>query len=327
MRIANPIYDSTFKYLLQDETAARLLVGAILGEEVVSLRPHPTEFSVHLDADGEADAAARPPPANLTVYRIDFAAVVETAAGERRQVLVEIQKAEYPEDIMRFRRYLGEHYAEPGNVTVDEADGRPRALPLTTIYFLGHRLAHTEATVLKVGREYVDAVTGERLREREAFVESLTHDSYVIQIPLLPDRRRNDLERLMGVFDQSRRTANRHFLEVDETDLPAKYAPVLRRLLVAAGSREVRDAMIVEDEVVAHLVRKDRDIAERDQTIAERDQVIAERNEDHRRAQRDHRRARPGHRRARGDHPAPGDRARGAQTPAERRMSEARTRT
>ena len=293
MRIANPIYDSTFKYLLQDETAAGLLIGAILGEEVVSLRAHPTEFSVRVDADREADAAARPPPANLTVYRIDFAAVVETAAGERRQVLVEIQKAEYPEDIMRFRRYLGEHYAEPGNVTASEADGRTRALPLTTIYFLGHRLAHTEATVLKVGREYIDAVTGERLREREEFVESLTHDSYVIQIPLLPDHRRNDLERLMGVFDQSRRTSSRHFLEVDESELPAKYAPVLRRLLGAAGSREVRDAMIVEDEVVSHLVRKDRriaevvaerdqaivDIAERDQTIVEQGETIAERDQ------------------------------------------------
>ena len=279
MRIANPIYDSTFKYLLQDETAARLLIGAILGEEVVSLRPHPTEYSVPIDADREADAAARPPPANLTVYRIDFAAVVETEAGERRQVLVEIQKAEYPEDIMRFRRYLGEHYAAPGNVTASEAGGRPRALPLTTIYFLGHRLAHTEATVLKVGREYVDAVTGERLYEREEFVESLTHDSYVIQIPLLPDHRRNDLERLMGVFDQSRRTADRHFLEVDEAELPPKYAPVLRRLLGAAGSREVRDAMIVEDEVVSHLVRKDREIAERDQSLAERDQTIAERDQ------------------------------------------------
>ena len=49
MRIANPIYDSTFKFLLQDEAAAKLLVAAILGEEVESLRPHPTEFSVRID--------------------------------------------------------------------------------------------------------------------------------------------------------------------------------------------------------------------------------------------------------------------------------------
>ena len=136
--------------------------------------------------------------------------------------------------------------------------------------------------MLKVGRECVDAVTGERLREREEFVESLTHDSYVIQIPLLPDRRRNDLERLLGVFDQSLRTRNWRFVEVDEAELPPRYSPVLWRLLYAAGSREVRDAMIVEDEVVSHLVRKDRRIAEvvaeRDEALAERRQAIAERD-------------------------------------------------
>ena len=279
MRIANPIYDSTFKYLLQDETAARLLVGAILDEEVERLRPHPTEFSVRIDPEREADATRHPPPSNLTVYRIDFAAVIRTAKGERRQVLIEIQKAEYPEDILRFRRYLGAHYADAGNLVVSETDGRAHALPLTTIYFLGHRLAHTEATVLKVGREYVDAVTGERLDKREAFVEALTHDSYVVQIPLLCDHRRNDLERLMGVFDQSRRTGSGHFLEVDEAEMPPRYTPVLRRLLGAAGSREVRDAMIVEDEVLAHLVRKDRRIAEREETIAAHEETIAEREE------------------------------------------------
>ena len=235
------------------------------------------------------------------------------------------------------RRYLGEHYAAPSNVTASEAGGRPRALPLTTIYFLGHRLAHTDATVLKVGREYVDAVTGERLREREEFVESLTHDSYVIQIPLLPDHRRNDLERLMGVFDQSRRTSSRHFLEVDESELPPKYAPVLRRLLGAAGSREVRDAMIVEDEggvasgAQGPAHRGGRRGAGRGHCGARpshrrhcgaRPSPRGARP-GHRRARGDHRGARPGprgarpgHRRARGDRSASGDRARGAQTPA-----------
>ena len=84
MRIANPIYDSTFKFLLQDEAAAKLLVAAILGEEVESLRPHPTEFSVRIDPDQVAAPSRHPQPAKLTVCRIDFAAVIRTAAGERR---------------------------------------------------------------------------------------------------------------------------------------------------------------------------------------------------------------------------------------------------
>ena len=38
MRIANPMYDAAFKYLTDDQAAARLLVGAVLGEEVESLQ-------------------------------------------------------------------------------------------------------------------------------------------------------------------------------------------------------------------------------------------------------------------------------------------------
>jgi len=35
VRIANPIYDVVFKYLLDDEKVARLLLSALLGKEVL----------------------------------------------------------------------------------------------------------------------------------------------------------------------------------------------------------------------------------------------------------------------------------------------------
>ena len=44
-----------------------------------------------------------------------------------------------------------------------ERDGRARALSPTTIRFLGHRPARTEATAPQVGREYVEAAVGGRL--------------------------------------------------------------------------------------------------------------------------------------------------------------------
>lgn len=34
MRIANPMYDAVFKHLLEDPASAKLIVGAILGEEL-----------------------------------------------------------------------------------------------------------------------------------------------------------------------------------------------------------------------------------------------------------------------------------------------------
>ena len=43
MRIANPIYDVVFEYLLDDEKVARLVLSALLGREVLDLQFRPTE--------------------------------------------------------------------------------------------------------------------------------------------------------------------------------------------------------------------------------------------------------------------------------------------
>ena len=59
MRIANPMYDAAFKYLMDDQAAARVLVGAVLGEEVVSLQPLPQERSGRAHAGGGAGEIRR----------------------------------------------------------------------------------------------------------------------------------------------------------------------------------------------------------------------------------------------------------------------------
>ena len=272
LRIANPMYDAVFKHLLEDADAARLIVGTILGEEIDELRMLPQESSVRVEP-----LPGSPREADFTVNRVDFAATIRTAAGDRLRVLIEVQKSHYSDDIMRFRQYLGEHYAdERAVVTVQE---RRRALPLLTIYFLGRRLPNTEATVLKVVRRYMDAVTGAELPAREDFVEALTHDCYVVQVPRLPAHRRNDLEKLLAIFDQSLRTEDRHVLELDGAAIPDAYAPVLRRLQAAAADREVARSMAFEDEIIGEWTRMQRGMDERDKTIAEKDEAIAEAQE------------------------------------------------
>ena len=268
MRIANPMYDAAFKYLMDDQAAARLLVGAVLGEEVVSLEALPQERVAR-----SSPAAPGEPPsgAMLTVRRVDFAATVRTATGERLRVLVEVQKARFTDEVMRFREYLGRHYADRDNYD-EGADGRRRHRPLRAIYILGECLPRTATTVLRVAREYVDGVSGERLSEREEFVEASSHDCWVVQVPLLASRRRTDLERLLSVFDQELRVpGDRHVLEVDEREIPERYAPVLRRLQKAAASVEVADSMALEDEVAETWGRMKRESAAKDTALAEKD--------------------------------------------------------
>ena len=265
MRIANPMYDAAFKYLMDDQAAARLLVGAVLREEVVSLEALPQERAARTlpaAAPGETPSGEM-----LTVRRVDFAATVRTAEGEHLRVLVEVQKARFTDEVMRFREYLGRHYADRDNYD-EGTDGRRRHRPLRAIYILGECLPRTAATVLRVAREYVDGVSGERLCEREEFVEALSHDCWVVQVPLLASRRRTDLERLLSVFDQELRVpGERHVLEVDEREIPDRYTPVLRRLEVAAASVEVADSMALEDEVAETWGRMKRESAAKDAAL------------------------------------------------------------
>jgi len=93
MQIANPIYDVVFKFLMEDTDSAILLLSAIIDEPIETLDFLPQEKIFQL--------AAR----SLTVYRLGFCAKIKTKHGHK-QVLIEIQKAKLPSDIMRFRRYL-----------------------------------------------------------------------------------------------------------------------------------------------------------------------------------------------------------------------------
>ena len=254
MRIANPMYDAAFKYLMDDQAAARLLVGAVLGEEVETLQALPQERSVR-------PSSPAPSGEMLTVRRVDFAATVRTAGGERLRVLVEVQKARFTDEVMRFREYPGRHYADRDN-SDEGADGRRRHRPLRAIYILGECLPRTAATVLRVAREYVDGVNGQRLSERDEFVEALSHDCRVVQVPLLASRRRTDLERLLSVFDQELRAPGE------------RYDPVLRRLEGAAASVEVADSMALEDAVTETWGRMKRESAQKDAALAEKDAAL-----------------------------------------------------
>ncbi|HLA34713.1 MAG TPA: hypothetical protein VJ001_07580, partial [Rhodocyclaceae bacterium] len=190
------------------------------------------------------------------------------------------------------RRYLGSQYKDPKNVepaaTGLDADhpGRKKALPIVTIYFLGHALAHTDAAVIRVSRECRDLVTGEALKEKEYFIESLTHDSYIVQIPHLHPERRSELEQMLQVFDQKNIHGDKHLLEIDENQVPEVYRPILRRLQRAIAEKEMAYAMDVEDEILADMQELERGI-ERER--AEKERALAEK--EHERSEKERERA------------------------------------
>jgi hypothetical protein len=265
VRIANPIYDVVFKYLLDDEKVAKLMLSALLGREILQLEFRATEVRSEVP---------RPLGADILVLRLDFAAVVRLEDGSAKLVLIEIQKAHSPMDVLRFRRYLGAQYASGENVYEDAA-GRKQALPLVTIYFLGEGLGDIDAPVVKVNRHYTDAATGEEISIQDPFVEALTHDSIVVQIDRLKGRRRTDLERLLMVFDQAlAERSDPHWLDILEENFPERYREVLRRLVRAMAEKEVRDGMDVEDDFVVTLQDQARQVEMAQRTIEEQGKAL-----------------------------------------------------
>ena len=98
MRIANPLYDHAFKYLMSNEKLAKKVLSTILEEEVIELELNQQEIVVPAQA------------AKFTLFRLDFKAVIEDENGKREKVMIELQKSKLPTNLLRFRNYIGYSY-------------------------------------------------------------------------------------------------------------------------------------------------------------------------------------------------------------------------
>lgn len=259
IQIANPIYDSVFKYLMEDERIAKTLLSALLKKEVVAVETRRNEYT-----NGVRD--------NISMFRIDFGAHVKEPDGTIRLVLIKLQKTWLETETLRFRQYLGAQYSNPENVpSENNKDGY--AIPMVAIYLLGHRVGDINVPVLYVKHKAYD-YDGNVVTDGipDPFVESLIHDSIIVQIPLLHGQVNNRLEKVLSVFDQSQKNgSDRHVLNVNDSsfddDDDMQY--LLRRLLMAAANAQLRQEMNVEDEYFKALEDRDTALMMKDKKLAE----------------------------------------------------------
>jgi len=243
MLIANPIYDTVFKYLMEDLPSAKTFLSTVIGEDIEELQFLPQERTGRISSLG------------VTVFRLDFCAVVRTSEGGHRRVLIELQKSNSGFDIRRFRRYLAENYheANPATVSGQSKADRERenpVLPILSIYLLGFPLTELKGrSALRIRRQYEDAVTGEVLKVRDDFIEKLTHDCYVLQLSEIHQRRRSKLERLMSIFEQLNLVANQHLKEYAD-QVPEEFAHVIERLRHAALDEKLLSEIELEREIM-----------------------------------------------------------------------------
>ena len=265
--VANPIYDSVFKYLMEDERVAKTVLSALLKKDVVSVELRPHEYANETND-------------KISMFRIDFGARIRTGENETELILIELQKTWVETETLRFRQYLGAQYSDKNNIDKQKGDHKGFAYPMVTIYIMGHRVGDIDVPVLYVSHKAYD-YDGHEVKKGmpDPFVESLVHDSIIVQIPLLHGVINNCLDKVLSVLDQTKRAKDDpHLLCLDES----VYADnndmnyIVHRLTAAASNPMMRQNMNVEDEYYSAIEDRDTAIMNRDKKIKEQNGKIKE---------------------------------------------------
>ena len=247
MLIANPIYDATFKYLLENNRVARFLIGVILDCKVLTLEQVATEHAKKNTDSGQ-----------IELYRKDFAATIETKEEGKKRVIIEMQKAKTLGDISRFRKYLGGEYTKS-------------ELPIIAIYILGFNLS-VDCAAFSAYPEYRNLRTNEPLKVKDGFVDKLTHKAYFVQTPHIKPSLNSKLDMVLSLFEQANFASEDKTLKTFpfETDDP-DFKELLGVLHYAAADEKVRreldEELYFQDYVEEVFGKTFRELQEKDDEL------------------------------------------------------------
>lgn len=96
--IPNAIYDVVFKYLMEDNESAKIILSTLINEKIKKLTFEPVSHTEKI-RDTESDK-------DIKLFHLDFTALIELPDGGEELIMIELQKAQIGGDIFRFKRYI-----------------------------------------------------------------------------------------------------------------------------------------------------------------------------------------------------------------------------
>ncbi len=245
MRIANPLYDHAFKYLMSNERLARKVLSVLLEKKVLAVELSQQEVVV--------DDEAR----NFTMYRLDFKAQIEDEHGNVETVLIELQKSKLPTNLLRFRRYLSHSYAQSHKV---EEDGKEiqKIYPIIAIYLLGYNLSDISEMAVIVDNQIKNFDSKEVLEVEDDFTKYLTHKCIVLQVRRLPEKRQSRIEKFMSLFNQAWIADQNYILDLKE--VPEEFKDLAEYLTRPLIDNNLRQKLEVEQEVEDLFARQEAEL-------------------------------------------------------------------
>ena len=240
--VVNPIYDTVFKYIMQDEKVAKVLIGNILKTKVVSIQMNNNEYAAML-------------PDGKKVFKLDFSATILDKDGKHQLVHIEVQKALEEGEIMRFRSYLGAIYMDSTkkyletiqNPKTQEEITVEHPLPIHSIYILGHELGDGLSESVMHGENIFKDQDGNiiQIPANNDYINGLTHTVTFVIAPLTKKNVKTHLDRLLTIFSDI--TPNSQEIELDEYyDDSEDYRTLMRALQRASADKQLRGNLDLE---------------------------------------------------------------------------------
>jgi hypothetical protein len=246
MKIINPLYDKSFKYLMENNKLAKKVLSVILDVEVLEVALSQQETTLPDEIRG------------LTLFRLDFKAMIREAGGTEKIVLIELQKSKYITDIQRFRNYLGSSYltkpskgeSDPRTpkMMVEEKPSEYHSIyPIIAIYILGYNLDDLPYMAVSVNREVINSVNHEKVEVKSFFIDHLTHQAHIIQLRRLPEKRQTRLEQFLTLFDQSQCISDHYILDLKQ--IPKGFEDIARYLQGPVMDEQFRRQLEAEEQL------------------------------------------------------------------------------
>ena len=235
MKIINPLYDKAFKYLMQNEKIAKKVLSVILNQEVLEVDLSQQETVVADEKRG------------FTLFRLDFKALIVDENGNKKKVLIELQKSKYSTDLERFRSYLGSNYLKTETKTDKDGKETTAIYPIITIYILGYKIDDIPYMAVRVNHKIINASTNKTIKINSEFINHLNHQSHILQVKRLPPERRSRLEKFLVLFNQAWVTDKKYILDLQ--DVSEEFVDIAKYLQGPVMNDEFRRQLEAEEEI------------------------------------------------------------------------------
>lgn len=298
--IPNPIYDVVFKYLMEDMESATIVLSTLINQKIKNLKLEPITHAEKRPNLTQAEIQDPKTKEDIRLFHLDFTATVELPDGTEEVIMIELQKASLPDDILRFKRYISKNFqrkleVERPHPTSGGLEIVEKPLRLIPIFILNFRIENEVNDLLIQTSRIKNGVFKNKTLGENFFIDHLSYDVWIVQLPNLQyiteedyagDEYKEKLYSLLKLFDQkSKVKGNEHRLRFIRRFFPGFLDRVIKRLQAASiNNQELEEQMQIEDDYLKILIKRDNTISalemKLEQVIYEKDQVISEKDKE-----------------------------------------------